>query len=221
MPTRTDDLEVAALLFDNDGVLVDSDESSIEAWRRWAVEHDLDPETVVARIHGRRAADTVAAFVDGDRRVGAVRRINELELETADAVTALPGARELLESLEGVAWAVVSSATTPLLAARLDAAGLPRPSVLVSADDVAAGKPAPDGYRTAAARLGVEISGCAVFEDSDAGILAAIASGAGVVVGVNLRSEDHETTVRVPDLSHVSCERTSSGAARLRVRDDG
>ena len=51
------------LLFDNDGVLVDSEASVVSSWSRWAVDHDLDPAEVLAAVPGRRAADTVALFV--------------------------------------------------------------------------------------------------------------------------------------------------------------
>ena len=165
-------LDVAGLLFDNDGVLVDSVASGNEAWTQWAGEHDLDPAHVLELVHGRRAADTVAALLPADRVAVATDRINALELSTAGTTVALPGALALLTSLvgAGLPWAVATSATRPLALARLEAAGLPVPEVLVTADDVERGKPAPDPYAEAAARLGLDPADCVVLEDSPAGV---------------------------------------------------
>jgi sugar-phosphatase len=211
-------VNVSALLFDSDGVLVDSDASVLHAWVTWAHERRLDPKTVVDQVHGRRAEDTVALLVKGPERQEALRRINELELSAANEVQALPGALSLLHGLDGRPWAVVTSATAALASARLQAAGLPAPPVLITADDVEAGKPAPDGYRAAAGRLGQPTSNCAVFEDSDAGVLAAHAAEVGVVVGVNLRSASSQTWARVADLDSVSCQALVDGRLRLTVR---
>jgi sugar-phosphatase len=211
-------VDVGGLLFDSDGVLVDSDASALHAWATWAEERGLDPKAVVDQVHGRRAEDTVALLVKGPERDEALRRINDLELAAANEVRALPGALVLLRGLEGRPWAVVTSATAALAEARLQAAGLPAPPVLVTADDVEAGKPAPDGYRAAAARLGRPTSECVVFEDSDAGVLAAHAAEVGVVVGVNLRSASSRTWARVPDLDSVSCQALVDGRLRLTVR---
>ena len=175
------ELDVAALLFDNDGVLVDSVDAGNRAWRQWAQEHDLDEERVLEMIHGRRAQDTVMTLLPADQVAVATDRINELELGTASLTTALPGAAALLGSLAGVRWAVATSATRPLALARLRAAGLPLPDVLVSAEEVEAGKPAPDPYLTAADRLGADAGDCVVFEDSGAGVDAGVAAGAHVV----------------------------------------
>src|SRR3954468_16335481 len=211
-------VDVGALLFDSDGVLVDSDSSALHAWVTWGHERGLDPKTVVDQVHGRRAEDTVALLVTGPERDQALRRINDLELSTANEVQALPGALALLRDLDGSPWAVVTSATAALASARLQAAGLPDPPVLITADDVEAGKPAPDGYRAAAARLGRPTSQCVVFEDSDAGVLAAHAAEVGTVVGVNLRSASSRTWARVADLDSVSCQALADGRLRLTVR---
>ena len=156
-------------------------------------------------------------LVMGPERDEALRRINDLELSAANEVQALAGALALLRGLDGRPWAVVTSATAALASARQQAAGLPAPPVLITADDVEAGKPAPDGYRAAAARLGQPTSTCVVFEDSDAGVLAAHAAEAGVVVGVNLRSASSRTWARVADLDSVSCHALVDGRLRLTV----
>jgi sugar-phosphatase len=208
---------VRALLFDSDGVLVDSDASALEAWSTWATEFGLRPDEVVQQVHGRRAADTVEALVAAPERAGALHRINELELVASSGVRALPGAYDLLTSLGTIPWAVVTSATSALAAGRLQAAGLPLPTVLITADDVHSGKPSPEGYQTAARRLGYQPARCAVFEDSDAGVLAAQEAGAGVVVGVQLRHADSPTWASVSDLRAVTCRTGATGDVELAV----
>jgi mannitol-1-/sugar-/sorbitol-6-phosphatase len=187
------------ILFDCDGVLVDSDASVHLSWTRWAHRWNLDPEPVTAMVHGRRSADTVALLIDHADRRRALDNIDRFEVEDAAAVTALPGALALLTALPRSAWAVVTSGRRPLTTARLAAAGLPQPDVLVCAEDVAAGKPDPAGYLLAAARLGIPQERCVVVEDSPAGIAAGLAAGA-VVLGVGERSLETPAAVVVRDL---------------------
>jgi sugar-phosphatase len=188
------------LLFDNDGVLVDSDLGVDQAWSRWARTRGLSAEHVTQMVHGRRSADTVALLVaDAGERPAALAEIDRLEIEAAATTTALPGALDLLTSLPHGSWAVVTSGVTGLARARLAAAGLPLPPVLVTADDVSHGKPAPDGYRAAAARLGVDPARTVVLEDSAAGATAGTAAGA-YVIGVGPRGMDTDAPVVVRDL---------------------
>jgi sugar-phosphatase len=142
------------LLFDCDGVLVDSDASVISAWTRWARRYDLEPEEIVALVHGRRSIDTVSMVIPERHRTEALRLIDRYEIEDAATVRALPGADELLGALPGSAWAIVTSALAPLARARLAAAGLPEPQVLITADLVAEGKPAPEGLATVVLGIG-------------------------------------------------------------------
>ncbi len=128
-------------------------------------------------MHGRRSIDTVSRFFpEADRTAGAAA-IGELEIADAGPTKPIPGAGELLRALPGN-WAVLTSATDPLLRARFAAAGLELPEVVVTSADVSAGKPAPDGYLLAAERLGVPIAECVVVEDSLNGIEAGRAAGA-------------------------------------------
>jgi sugar-phosphatase len=193
--------QVTALLFDSDGVLVDSDESVRRAWIRWAEHYGLDPEAVHPEVHGRRAADSVAAMLPAELHTEAIHRINRYELEDVDAVTAVAGARELAASLPSDRWAVVTSGTAALSAARLAAAGISRPAVLVTADDITAGKPAPDGYLAAAVALGRDPGECVVLEDAVSGEAAARAAGVRGVVGVGTRALGTTADVVVRDLT--------------------
>ncbi|MDQ1034390.1 sugar-phosphatase [Streptomyces sp. V3I8] len=188
------------LLLDNDGVLVDSDLGVDQAWSRWARARGLDAERVTAAVHGRRSADTVALLVtDPAERPAALAEIDRLEIEAAATTTALPGALDLLTGLPPGSWAVVTSGVTGLARARLAAAGLPLPPVLVTADDVGHGKPAPDGYLAAAGKLGVDPARSVVLEDSAAGATAGKAAGA-YVIGVGPRGLHTDAPVVVRDL---------------------
>jgi sugar-phosphatase len=191
------------VLFDCDGVLVDSDSSVQTAWSRWAEEHGLLPADVLAMVHGRRSVDTVAALLPGPRREAALALIDRYELEAALDVRAVAGAGQLLSSCPPGAWAVVTSGRQELALARLAAAGLPTPAVLVTGDDVRRGKPDPEGYLAAAALLGVAPAEAIVVEDSPDGIRAARAAAVSAVLGVGRRAADAAPDARVPDLTAV------------------
>ena len=170
-----------AILFDMDGVLIDSAPAVERVWRKWALAHHLDPEAVIAQAHGRRSVETiraVAPHMDAEREN---LNVEQMEIEDKEGVTALPGALDLLRSLPCDRFAIVTSATTPLANARLGYAGLPVPPSLVSADDVVDGKPSPEPYLKGAALLGVAPADCIVFEDTPAGISSGHAAGMRVI----------------------------------------
>jgi sugar-phosphatase len=193
-------LPARGLLLDNDGVLVDSDAAVTTSWSRWATEQGLDPAGVVAVVHGRRSADTVADLVPGARRVEATALIDRYELEDAETVPAVPGAADLLASLPAEVWAVVTSGTPALATARLTAAGLPLPEAMVTGPDVTAGKPHPECYRLGARALGLRPEETVVLEDSPAGVAAGRAAGARVV-GIGERALAAGADVVVRDLT--------------------
>jgi sugar-phosphatase len=170
-----------AFLFDIDGTLVDSSASIEHVWRQVAFEFGVDAAAVLAACHGRRDADVVDDFFEPELREAAVTRVNVLDTESVDQVVPTAGARQLLANLDEGRWAAVTSGPRPLMAARLRAAGLPVPRVLITADDVEFGKPHPEGYLMAAAALGVAPARCVVVEDSPAGVAAGKAAGALVV----------------------------------------
>jgi sugar-phosphatase len=171
----------SAFLFDLDGVLVDSRAVVERTCRRWALRHQLDPEEVLRIAHGRRSRDTVKAaapHLEIDREAA---WIDALELADTDGLIAVPGSGALLAALPATRWAVVTSCGLPLAQLRLRSVGLPIPQVVVTSEDVSRGKPAPDGYRLGAKRLGLNAADCMVFEDAPAGVTAARNAGARVI----------------------------------------
>ena len=174
-------IEAGAVIFDCDGVLVDSAASVERAWRRWAAVHGLDGAAVVAVAHGRRTEDTLRELGFSGDLAAEVELLEAAEIADATSVSRFPEAAALLPTLPPERWAVVTSGTRALATSRLAAAGLPLPVVLVTANDVAAGKPDPEGYLEAARRLGRPPADCLVFEDAPAGVEAALAAGMRVV----------------------------------------
>ena len=166
-----------AILFDLDGVLADSTVAIETQWRRWAARHGLDADRLMRVVHGRRALDTireVAPWLDAEAELAALAAA---EAEDTGGVVALPGAAAILARLPERQWAVVTSGVRPVALARLRACALPVPLVLVTADQVARGKPDPEGYLTAARHLGVPPGDCIVVEDAPAGVAAARVGG--------------------------------------------
>ena len=193
-----------AVVFDCDGVLVDSLSSVDRAWRRWSIDYGLEPEAVLAVIHGQPTRESVPALVPAADVEAALRRIDDYELEDAAGVTALPGTAALLAAMPPGRWAIVTSASRPLFTARYRAAGLPEPEIVVTADDVTRGKPHPEGYAQAIRRLGVQPERAAVFEDSVGGLAAARASGAGAVIRVGTGEPGPGQAAVVADLRSVA-----------------
>ncbi len=167
------------LLFDLDGVLVDSAASIDRHWREFAKWYALDPCRLLEHSQGRRAADTITSVardlpVDP---VEAIARHEALEVSDQVGVLALPGTVDMLSLLSSSRWAVVTSASRPVARARMKAAGLPEPPVLISASDVPNGKPDPAPYRQGAIQLGLKPEGMVAVEDSPAGIESACTAG--------------------------------------------
>lgn len=170
-----------AVLFDMDGTLVDSRELVERMWLLWAAEHGLAASAVLAVAHGRRTLETMQMVAPHLATPEEAARLDALEAEEHGREKALPGAAALLATLPLERWAVVTSAVHALAVARLASVGLPLPRILVGAEDVAHGKPAPDGYLHAAAALAIAPARCVVVEDTPAGARAGRAAGATVV----------------------------------------
>lgn len=170
-----------AVLFDLDGVLVDSTLAVERVWRRWAAVHKVDPELVMENAHGRRSIETiriVAPELDAEREN---LTVENMEIRERDGIVAIHGAAELLSSLPPNRFTIVTSATTALASARLRYAGLPVPERMITADDVVEGKPSPEPYLKGAALLGFAPKDCLVFEDTPAGVEAGKAAGMRVI----------------------------------------
>ena len=165
-----------AVLFDMDGTLIDSTPAVIRAWTIWAQEMELTAEEL-GRHHGVPSAGVVRAVLPPDRQQAAIARINELELADVGDIVVLPGAAEALKALVEAKNAIATSCNRPLAWARIRAAGLQPPSTLVTADDVAHGKPDPEPFLMAAQKLGADPRRCLVVEDAPMGLKAAHAAG--------------------------------------------
>lgn len=169
------ELTCHAILFDLDGVLVDSTACVERHWRRWAAGYGLDAELILAHSHGKRTLDTlreVASHLDLDLEHEALA-LEQEEAKDLEGIVATPGALDLVAALPRKCWAIVTSATHGMAAARLEAVGLPIPRAFVTAEEVRQGKPHPEGYLKAASLLGVATHDCLVIEDAPAGIQAA------------------------------------------------
>ena len=173
----------AGLLFDMDGTLLNSIAAAERVWGKWAARHGLDVEAFLPTMHGKRGIDTIRALglpgIDVEAEALVIERG---EIEDVEGVVPLPGAVDFLNALPDGRWSIVTSAPIALARARIEAAGLPQPSRIVTAEDVVIGKPDPAGYRLGARHIGADPAYCLVFEDVMAGVLAAEAAGADVVV---------------------------------------
>jgi sugar-phosphatase len=202
-------IRARAILFDMDGTLVDSSACVEYMWGTWGRRHGIALADILAVSHGRLTRDTIrdiAPHLDAEAEAEA---LDGAAVTYSDGIVALRGARELLDTMGANEWAVVTSAPRLLAEARLRFAGLPIPGCLIGNEDVRAGKPDPDGYLQAAARLGLAPLDCAVIEDTPAGILAARAAGMPVLaIGTTFPASELLGAEWVPDFTHVGFERT-------------
>jgi mannitol-1-/sugar-/sorbitol-6-phosphatase len=171
----------SAILFDLDGVLVDSTRSVERHWRAWALQKGVDAEEIMAIAHGVRAIEVIQRVAPHLDAAAEVREIEAREVTDRDGVVVMPGAAALVASIPEGQWGVVTSGTRLLASGRLRLMGLPVPKVLVTADDVANGKPHPEPYLKGAELLGVKPEDCLVIEDAPSGIQSAQAGGMKVV----------------------------------------
>ncbi|WP_131739060.1 HAD-IA family hydrolase [Actinomadura roseirufa] len=197
-----------ALLIDLDGVLVDSMPAIDRIFATWARDHGLDPAHVTRTIHGRPTAEALKDLVPLHEVPAHRHRLAQAEITASSTMTALPGAQQLLSLLPPHAWAIVTSGERSVAQARINATGLPSPPVLVSADDVTRGKPDPECYLRAAARIGAAPSDCWVIEDADSGLAAAHAAGMhSIGLGNRLRNQTStEATIRSLDELTITTE---------------
>lgn len=218
MTSPLSDRSFAALLFDMDGTILSSIASAERSWTIWATRQGLDVAKFLPTIHGVQSVETIRRLnLPGVDPVAEAAWITAAEMEDVDDVDPIPGAPAFLASLPATRWAVVTSAPRALAEIRLKAAGLPLPPLLITAEDVANGKPAPDCFLLAAQRLGVAAAECLVFEDAPAGIAAGVAAGATVVVVTATHSHPLETNhATIASYAELSAT-VENGAVRLRL----
>jgi sugar-phosphatase len=219
LPTRP----FAAFLFDMDGTILTSIKAAERVWGQWAASHGLDVDAFLPTIHGKRTEDTIRALeLPGVDPAAEAAFITRAEIEDVAGIEAIRGAAALLASLPAGRWAIVTSAPRLLAEARIAAAGLPIPEVLVAAEDVERGKPAPDPFLLGARKLGVAPGDCLVFEDTLAGLRSAAAAGMASIVVTTTHSHPLETDVTaVLDYEDLRAEQAADGLLRvIEVRPD-
>jgi sugar-phosphatase len=210
-------LHCHGLLLDMDGVLVYSNPSVERTWAKWAARHGLDLDAVLTAAHGRPTVETVRLLTPHVDAAAEADWLERTESGDPEGVVAIPGARDLIRALPRHAFAVVTSATRRLAQARFQQVGIDTPAHLVTADDIARGKPDPEPYLAGAALLGVEASGCVVVEDSPAGIASGVAAGATVIALTTTYpvGDLHGAQQIVADLRALSV--VDAGAGSLRI----
>ncbi len=201
------------ILFDLDGVLIDSTRVVAAQYTRWALENSLDPDEVMKAAHGVRTVEVirrVAPHLDAE----AETKIIEEREAAADGIVPIPGAVALLNSIPQGRWCVVTSGTRYLATTRMRKFGIPIPNILVTADDVNNGKPDPEPYRKGAELLKANPADCIVFEDAPAGIRSAHAAGMKVISlpSTYPASELHEADVIVAGLSEITVSLNGAGS---------
>ena len=169
------------VLFDLDGVLVDSTPAVARCWARWSRLHGFDAADVVRRAHGRPSIVTMRELLPNVDHDEENRQMEQWEIEDTDGVVPLPGVLSLLSAIPADRWAIVTSCTRPLAEVRIRVAGLPWPKQLVTSADVQRFKPDPDPYLKGAELLKFAPADCLVVEDAPAGIRSGKASGASVL----------------------------------------
>ncbi len=174
-------LTTRAILFDMDGTLVDSSVKVAQVWHLWCARHDIDPARVMAIQHGARSSDTMRKVAPHLDIAAESAWLDTQEAADCDGIVEVPGARALLAQLPASRWTIATSAGRATALARLAHCAIPIPATMVCADDVTAGKPDPEIYLAAAARLGFPAADCLVFEDAPAGAASALAAGCAVV----------------------------------------
>ncbi|MCF8500422.1 MAG: HAD-IA family hydrolase [Rhodospirillum sp.] len=217
MPTTSRTRPIDAVLLDMDGTILNSIKVAERIWRAWAERHGPDVEAFLPTIHGVQSIETIrrVGLVGIDPRIEAAA-ITKAEMEHVEGIEEIVGATAFLAALPDQRWGIVTSAPRALALRRIRAAGLPTPPLLIAAEDVDHGKPAPDCFLLAAEKLGTHGDRCLVIEDSVAGIAAAESAGATVLVV----TATHDRPVDIPhpairDYRDLAVERLPDGAISI------
>jgi sugar-phosphatase len=203
-----------------DGTILTSIKAAERVWGQWAKGHGLDVDAFLPTIHGKRTEETIRALsLPGVDPAAEAAFITRAEIEDVAGIEAIVGAAAFLASLPRERWAIVTSAPRLLAEARIAAAGLPMPGVLVAAEDVERGKPAPDPFLLGARKLGVPPADCLVFEDTLAGLQSAAAAGMASIVVTTTHSHPLETDASsVLDYEDLRAVKTADGILNVTYR---
>jgi mannitol-1-/sugar-/sorbitol-6-phosphatase len=208
------------VLFDLDGVLVDSTPAVARVWRGWALEHGFDPAEVTHAAHGRPSITTIRDYPPNSDVEAENAEVERREIADVEGVVPLPGSLELMRALPPHRWTIVTSCTRRLALVRIRAAELPEPEKIITSTDITRGKPDPEPYIKGAAILGIPRAECIVIEDAAAGVRAGKAAGCRVIA---LRTTDEDAALTaagadwiVKDCSYIDCD-YSRGADPFRV----
>ncbi|WP_370557429.1 sugar phosphatase [Edwardsiella tarda] len=219
-------MKCKGFLFDLDGTLVDSLPVVERSWINWAKRQGINPQQVLAFIHGKQAITSLRHFMpdaDAARLQEEFEWLEELESRDTEGVVAMPGAAELIATLQALQlpWGIVTSGSVPVAYARCKAAGLPKPAVFITAEQVQRGKPEPDAYLLGAQKLGLAPGACAVVEDAPAGILAGLTAGC-QVIAVNAPTETpklDKATLVLSSLAPITVTRVGDEAEIVVAQD--
>ena len=215
-------LRCRGVLFDLDGVLVDSTPAVARVWAWWARQHGFDPDETVREAHGKPSIATIRELLPNANHEAENKEVERREIEDVEGVIPLPGAMELLQAIPPEKWAIVTSCTRRLAEVRIAAARLPNPKRMITSNDIKHGKPDPEPYLKGAQILGAAGTDCVVIEDAPAGIRAGKAAGARVVA---LRTTAGDEELReagadwiVDDCADLSVEPPNDDEAFLLLR---
>lgn len=209
-----------AILFDLDGVLVDSEAVVVRTWHKWAERTNVHIPNLISLVQGRRSIDSIRDLAPQLDAEAESSWLAETERHDGEGLRVMRGAAPLLESLAESQRAIVTSCDRALALFRLRSVGLPIPALMVTADDIREGKPSPEGYRAGARQLGVAPSDCIVIEDAPAGIRAGRAAGATVIAVATTFTSDKlgEANYIVPSLESVVARPDGNGSLIIEIR---
>ncbi|AEG99784.1 MULTISPECIES: sugar phosphatase [Klebsiella] len=218
-------MQCKGFLFDLDGTLVDSLPVVERSWCKWGDRFGIPHDEILGFIHGKQAITSIRHFMPGrsEEDIQAeFRFLEQIEATDIDGIVALPGALNLLNTLNeaGIPWAIVTSGSIPVAHARHRAAGLPMPKVFVTAEQVKKGKPAPDAYLLGAELLGIPAQQCAVVEDAPAGLLSGLAAGCRTIA-VNVPADAprlDEADLVLTTLESLRIERQADGNVQVNLK---
>ncbi|QEC43874.1 HAD-IA family hydrolase [Pseudobacter ginsenosidimutans] len=210
--------QIDAVLLDMDGTILNSIKSAERVWTTWALRNGIDVESFLPTIHGIQAVETIRRLaLPGMDPVAEAAALTLAEIDDVAGIEPIAGAANFLAALSPYRWAVVTSAPRELATRRIQAAGLPLPPLMITAEDVPNSKPAPDGFQLAAEKLGTTAGKCLVLEDSPAGILAGERAGSQVLVITATHHKKMENNYpAITDYNDLNFATDANGALEIR-----